>query len=401
MAKHILVITQYFYPEQFRINDICFELVKRGYKVTVLTGIPNYPEGKFFKGYGWGKKRKENINGVDVIRIPIVSRGKSAVRLVMNYYSFVVSGWLWNLFTKIKADCVFTFEVSPLLQAKIGVWYANKRKVPCYLYAQDLWPDNLEVVGGIRNKLVLNHYAKMASKIYNRYDKIFATSPSFVEEIRRRVEKNKEKVIYLPQYAEDFYRPLPKTATENIPQSEKFKVVFTGNIGQAQGLGILPKAAAILKERGVIDALFVIIGDGRYKDDLLKVIKEYGVEDAFSFIPRKPAEEIPKYLAACDAAFVSFMNNSLFEKTIPAKVQSYLACGIPIIASANGETKRIIEESGCGVCTDIGDGEALADGIIKLAKSDNYAAYGLNAVKYSEERFNKEAIIKALCEYFE
>ena len=141
MKKHILVVSQYFYPEPFRINDMCKEWVKRGYKVTVVTGIPNYPEGKFYKGYGWCKKRKENIDGIDVIRLPIFARNKGgALRLALNYYSFVISGFFGKLFTRIKADLVFTFEVSPMTQALVGVWYAKKRKIPHYLYVQDLWP---------------------------------------------------------------------------------------------------------------------------------------------------------------------------------------------------------------------------------------------------------------------
>ena len=131
MGKHILVISQYFYPEPFRINDICQEWIKRRHKVTVLTGIPNYPEGKFYKGYGWFKKRKENWNGVNIIRIPIISRGHSSFRLILNYYSFVISGWLWKAFTRLKPDLIFTFEVSPMTQALIGKWFSKRRKIYC------------------------------------------------------------------------------------------------------------------------------------------------------------------------------------------------------------------------------------------------------------------------------
>ena len=132
MKKHILVIAQYFYPEQFRINDICTEWVKRGYKVTVVTGIPNYPQGKYYDGYGLFKKRKETYNGIEIIRIPLVPRGNNSIMLALNYLSFVVSGFFWKMFTKIKADYVFIFEVSPMTQALPGVWYAKKRKIPCY-----------------------------------------------------------------------------------------------------------------------------------------------------------------------------------------------------------------------------------------------------------------------------
>ena len=202
-SKHILVISQYFYPEPFRINDICQEWVKRGYKVTVITGIPNYPQGKFYDGYGFTKKRKEIWNGIDVIRIPLIPRGHNSIGLMLNYLSFVVSGAFWKTFTRIKADYVFSFEVSPMTQVLIGCWYAKKHKVPHYVYVQDLWPENVQSVIGINNSLVIKPIDKMVDYIYSHSDEIFATSPSFVETIcNRKVKVDRKKVQYWPQYAE-------------------------------------------------------------------------------------------------------------------------------------------------------------------------------------------------------
>jgi hypothetical protein len=206
---HILVISQYFYPEPFRINDMCQEWVKRGHKVTVVTGIPNYPQGEFYKGYGWFKKRKETWNGVDVIRIPLTARGHGSIKLALNYFSFVVTGFFWSHFTRIKADYVFTFEVSPMTQALLGVWFAKRRKIPNYLYVQDLWPENVEIVTGIHSKAVLGPIGRMVNYIYKHCDAIFATSPSFVVDIQKRCPGQESMVHYLPQYAEEFYKPLP------------------------------------------------------------------------------------------------------------------------------------------------------------------------------------------------
>lgn len=380
MSKHILVISQYFYPEPFRINDICQEWVKRGHKVTVLTGIPNYPEGKFYKGYGWFKKRKENWNGIDIIRIPLISRGHSSIRLILNYYSFVWSGWFWKTFTSLKPDLIFTFEVSPMTQALIGKWFSKKRKIPNYLYVQDLWPENLEVVGGIHNKHILNHYQKMSDKIYAKCTKIFATSPSFVKAIQDRVE-DKEKVIYWPQYAEDIYKPVDNPNPPEIPKDDRFKIIFTGNVGYAQGLDILPKVA-----KKIDNVLFVIVGDGRYKEQLIK--ETVDMKDKFLFIDRQPAERIPELLCACDVAFISFMDNPLFEKTIPAKLQSYMACGMPILASASGETKRIIEEAKCGVCCELGNVDELIKQI-NYFKKMNLLKISLYSWKYQQNNFDK------------
>ena len=395
--KHILVVSQYFYPETFRINDMCQEWVKRGYEVTVITGIPNYPMGKFFDGYGYTKKRKEVWNGVNIVRIPLIPRGSSAIGMVANYLSFTASGFIKNLFTTIKADYVFTFEVSPMTQALIGCWYAKKHRVPHYLYVQDLWPENVETVTGIRNPMVIKPIDKMVDYIYKNTDEIFATSPSFVESIcNRRVKVDRKKVHYWPQYAEDFYVPCERKAIPEIPADDKFKIVFTGNIGTAQGLQILPEAAQLLRNKNV---RFVIVGDGRYLEEFKKDIQNHGVEGMFTMIPRQSAERIPEILAACDAAFLSFQDDELWAKTIPAKLQSYMACGMPIIASAKGETKRIIEEAECGVCSEIGDAKGLAENISNMMKSD-LSILGRQSRAYFEKKFDKHMLLDQMDMYF-
>lgn len=395
--KHILVISQYFYPEQFRINDICTEWVKRGYKVTVVTGIPNYPQGEFYDGYDLKHKRTEEWNGIKIIRIPLVPRGKNAIGMIANYMSFVASGYIWKCFTKIKADYVFTFEVSPMTQALLGVWYSKKYKVPNYLYVQDLWPENVEIVTGIHSPIVLKPIGKMVDYIYKNCDEIFATSPSFVKEICKRGVAE-EKVHYWPQYAEDFYKPMERKSIPEIPEEDVFKIIFTGNIGYAQGLDILPKTAELLKKEGA-KVKFYIVGDGRYKEEFENEINDRDVADMFQLIGRQPAERIPELLAACDAAFLSFMNNPLFEKTIPAKLQSYMACGMPIIASASGETKRIIEEAECGGCCEIGDVEELKNNIFQsINKHLNQMKE--NSRDYYMKRFQKQVLLDQFEQYF-
>ena len=405
MKKHILVISQYFYPENFRINDICKEWVKRGYEVTVVTGIPNYPKGKFFEGYGLLKKRKEEYEGIRIIRLPIVSRGKGSIRLALNYFSYVFSGFFWKTFTKVKADKVFIFEVSPMTQALVGVWYAKKRKIPCTLYAQDLWPENVEVVTGIHNKTIIGAIDKMVNYIYKNCGLILATSPSFVGRLEERTSvfdaDGKSKVKYWPQYAEEFYRPVPRKNLEDLKASDTFRVVFTGNIGYAQGLDILPKTAELLKQQNVW-CEFVIVGDGRYMEVLRKEISDRKVDEMFLLPGRKQPEEIPGYLALCDAAFISFANNPLFEMTIPAKLQSYMACEMPILAAANGETRRIINEAQCGICSEIGDAKRLAEAIKLLGNLDRNELEKMkeNAGRYCRLNFEKEALLNKL-EQFE
>lgn len=416
--QHILVISQYFYPEAFRINDICKEWVKQGYEVTVVTGIPNYPQGKFFQGYGWFRQRKEVYEGINIIRLPIVPRGKNAIMLVLNYLSFVVSGWFWKVFTKVKADKVFIFEVSPMTQALVGVWYAGKRnlprkhrfpgkhKLPCYIYVQDLWPENVEIVTGISNKQIIGAIDRMVDYIYRHCNKIFATSPSFVKRIEERQSAWKDgesKVAYWPQYAEEFYKPAEKTDLSDLSPSDSFRIAFTGNIGYAQGLDILPRTAVLLKQQNR-SCEFVIIGDGRYREEFEKEIAQNDVAEMFRLLGRKKPEEIPGYLAWCDMAFISFADNPLFSMTIPAKLQSYMACGMPILGVASGETKRVVEEAECGICVEGREAEALANCIINILqdedKEQKLNVWRQNALTYGNREFNQTKLLDWLSENY-
>lgn len=391
--KHILIICQHFYPEQFRINDMAFEWVKRGYKVTAVTGLPNYPEGKVYKGYGLFKKRYENVNGVDIYRIPLIPPGKTRVGLVLNYFSFPFFGLIWNAFTKIKADEVYMFETSPMNQCQVGVAYAKKHNVPCYLYVQDLWPENVEMITGIHSPIVIKPIERMVRNIYKGCTHIWGTSPSFVDSIRKYVdEKEHDKVSFMPQYAEDFYEPQPKV------NHTGFNVIFTGNIGQAQGLEILPKAASIIRAEGVKDIRFTIVGDGRARESFKESITAAGVWDLFEFAGRVKPTEVPGYLAKGDVAFISFADDEIFAKTIPAKLQSYMACAMPIVASAKGETARVISEADCGMCSEIGDAQSLAKNIIAMRNLsvDRLNEMGENAFNYNKEHFSKKKIMDYL-----
>ena len=395
--KHILVVSQYFYPESFRINDMCQEWVKRGYRVTVVTGIPNYPMGKTYDGYGLTKKRHEIWNGIEIYRIPLIPRGSSSIGMMLNYLSFMVSGVLAGKFKRIKADYVFSFEVSPMTQVLAGISFAKRLKVPHYLYVQDLWPENVITVTGISNPMIIKPIDKMVDHIYKNTDQIFATSPSFVDAIcERNVRVDRKKVHYWPQYAEDFYKPCDEKCVNEMPNDDSFKIIFTGNIGTAQGLQILPKTAALLKD---IDVKFIMVGDGRYLDAFNDEVRKNDVVDKFVMIPRQPAEKIPQLLCACDAAFLSFQDDPLWTKTIPAKLQSYMACGMPIIASAQGETKRIISEAGCGLCSAIGDHIELSIMIKEMMNAD-LNDMSIKSRHYFEEHFDKSMLMDQMEKYF-
>ena len=398
--KHILVISQYFYPEQFRVNDLCKEWVMRGYQITVITGIPNYPQGEFYEGYDYEQKRKENWEGIDIVRLAVRPRKTGSFNLLRNYMSFVKSGFEWVQKTDLKADQVFIYEVSPMTQALVGVWYAKKKNVPCSLYVTDLWPENVEIVLGIHNRLFLGAIGRLSDYIYKRCNYIFTSSESFIEKIGRRGVSRK-KLIFWPQYAEEFYRKKEKKEPLEIPDDGIANLCFAGNLGTAQGLDVLVEAAEILKRKKIL-IRFNIIGTGRYEEEFRRHIEEGGVSEYFHFIGPKPAKEISGYFAWCDAALITLSKCEVYAMTIPAKTQSCLACGIPVIASADGEVRKIIKTAQCGFAGAAGDAEALAENIICLLNlcPEEKEKLSANAIRYYKNNFDKQMLMDKMEEYF-
>src|SRR5699024_9524775 len=325
-----LLYSQFLYPEQFRINDICLDLVKRGYKVSVVTGIPNYPDGVFYEGYDWKNNRFENWKGINIYRMPILPRGKNSLQLVLNYFSFVLGSRMKQRTLPKDIDLVFTYEVSPMTQALPAVWYSKRMRVPHIIYVMDLWPENVVGVTGVNSNLIVRPINKMVNYIYNHSSKILTSSRSFKENIEQRGIKHR-KVTYWPQYAEEIY--VKHNKKNNKVKVEKLAIpsfVFAGNIGEGQGLEILPKAAKQLKNQN-IKVKFILIGDGRDKNNLISMVDNLSVSEYFIFINRQPAEMIPYYLAKFDVGLVILNEDEIFSRTIPAKLQSLMSCRKPIL----------------------------------------------------------------------
>lgn len=393
------MISQYFYPESFRINDICEEWVKRGYRVTVVTGIPNYPQGWFYEGYDYLHKRNEIWNGVEIIRLPIKPRKTGAINLSINYLSYVFEGWKWVRKTKLEADSVFIYEVSPMTQALVGVWYAKKNNLSCTLYVTDLWPENVETVLKTHNKLFLGMLGKMVDYIYKRCDYILTSSQSFIKKIRNRGVDNK-KLMYWPQYAEDFYKKVNRGNKLEIPNDGRVNLTFAGNLGSAQGLDVLVRAAQILKNEE-IRVRFNLIGNGRYETELKKHIEQADVAEFFNFISKKPAVEIPNYFAWSDAALIILSKSQVYAMTIPAKTQSCLACGMPVLVSADGEVQNIIKEANCGFYSSAGNAKELAYNIKKFINLSSVERERLseNSLRYYMDNFDKASLMDKVEKY--
>jgi glycosyltransferase involved in cell wall biosynthesis len=339
----ILIVTQYFYPENFKSNDLAFELQKRGHDVTVLTGIPNYPEGKIYDGYSVFKKRKQKINGVEIIRALLLPRGVGGgIRLFLNYFSWAFFASLKSIrlsYTK-KFDAVIVHEPSPITQFYPALMVKRIQKTPVYFWVMDLWPESLEIAGGVKNKFVLNFFKRMVQKFYNESEKILITSKGFKKSILEKGDYD-HKIEYFPNWAEDTISsgnldyPIPV-----LP--EGFKVMFAGNIGEAQDMESIMGAALKLKDRHS-NIKFILIGDGRKMPFVQDFIKEHHLQETVYTLGRFPVEAMASFFSAADILLVSLKDDPIFNLTVPAKVQAYMSSGKPIMAMLNGEGSQNIK----------------------------------------------------------
>ena len=392
----ILVICQYYYPEPFRISDICEELVRQGDEVTVLTGIPNYPEGKIYPGYDNGRKKEEIINGVHVIRSYTIPRKKGSLYRLLNYYSYAASSCLKVLLNQVRTadgkdfDVVFVNQLSPVMMAYAGMLYSWKHDRRLIMYCLDLWPESL-VAGGIKkDSLVYKVFNKISRHIYRSCDHILVTSQSFIEHLSNRFNIDKRQISYLPQYAEDIFNNLPE-----VEHNDFINLVFAGNIGEIQDVETIIRAAEILKSKK--DLLFHIVGGGTDLARLKDMVTQKELNNVV-FYGRRPIEEMPKFYAMADAMLVTLSNDPLLSMTLPGKVQSYMAAGKPIIGAIDGETSFIIEDSKSGYVSASGDATALADSITDFCKLSSFdkTLLGDNARKYYDDKFTKSKFVAKL-----
>ena len=398
----ILVISQHFYPENFRINDLCLGLQEKGNKVSVLTAKPNYPKGYFFEGYTFLNKSIDNYNGIKIYRSPIIPRGNgSGFRLFINYISFVIFGIFRLLLIREKFDKIFVYAPSPITVGYIGAFASIKFRAKAYLWVHDLWPESVKDAGGINNNFILYLVDIMTRSIYSLYKTILVQSPYFKDYLIEQ-SVNKNKIIYYPYYAEDFYKIVPEKEEIRSLYSDKLNFVFAGNIGVAQSFDTIIDAANILKEKS-IEFCFIIIGDGRDKKRVREKIKEYSLLKNFKFLGTYPPEKMSNFFGCADALIVSLRDTKIFSMTIPGKLQSYLACGKPIIASLNGIGAKIIRESNSGIVSKAEDSKSLADSIIEFIKlsDEQKKKLGHNARKYFEKEFQRTKLLNRLIDIFE
>jgi glycosyltransferase involved in cell wall biosynthesis len=398
----ILIVTQYFWPETFRINDLALALKERGHTVEILTGKPNYPKGKFYNSYSFFSRRTEVWNGIKIHRAPLIPRGNArGIRLMINYISFAVFCCIRGFFIKGKVDKIFVFEPSPVTVGIPALLLKWKKKAPVYFWVQDLWPHSVTAANGSSSEFLINILDNLTRWIYRKSDKILIQSEAFKEIILGQ-GIHPEKIIFYPNSVEDFFK-VKEINTDLLKMlPEGFKIMFAGNIGESQDFKTIVEAARIVKESNS-SIKWIILGDGRKKEYLERKVKELGLQNQILLLGSFPVEQMPDYFACADCLLVSLKKEYIFSLTIPSKIQSYLACGKPILASLDGEGARIVMEARAGLISEAESPLMLASKVLEFAEltKTDLAVMGNNGRLYFEANFERELLVGKLEVIFE
>ena len=390
----ILVVCQYYYPENFQITTICEQLVADGYDVTVLTGLPNYPTGIIPKEYIKGH-RDEVVNGVRVIRCDEIGRKKGVVYLALNYLSYLRSASMKINSLDNDFELVFVYQLSPVLMAIPGKKYAKKHNVPLLLYCCDLWPESMKMYIHSESNPAFRWIKKVSKKLYNSADRIICQSTSFLPYLKSTHNIPEHKLTYVPAFADETY-----LTQDFTPEDKTVDFVFLGNLGIAQNLIAVLEAVKKIKNLPGFKVHFV--GDGTFLDEMKLYVLQHDLDQIVIFYGRRPVEEMPKYYKIADACLVSLKADNATGLTLPSKVQGYMAAGKPIIGMISGSTKDIIEESQCGICVNADDIDGLATGMKDFIENrEKYKDCGQKARQYFIDNFSKNKFMMKIEEEIE
>jgi colanic acid biosynthesis glycosyl transferase WcaI len=394
----ILVVTQYFWPENFRINDLVAELTRRGHEVTVLTGRPNYPGGAVFPEFRASPDSFAKFAGAQVVRAPMVARGNGSIRLMLNYLSFAISAslvGLWKL-RKQRFDAIFAYEPSPITVGIPAVALRAWHRAPLAFWVLDLWPETLHAIGVVRSPRLLALIGKVVQFIYNRCDLILAQSKSFVPQIARYCTRGRP-IEYFPSWAESVFDLQGVAPAMEVPlRAGSFDVMFAGNIGDAQDFPAILAAAEKLRSHPRVR--WLIVGDGRVAEWVRAQIVARNLQHCVLMLGKYPVERMPSFYKHANALLVSLKDEPIFAMTIPGKLQSYLAAGVPVVAMLNGEGADLVERAGAGATCNAGDAEGLAAAVLRLVAlpEAQIQTMGRNASKVSAAEFDRATLMSWL-----
>lgn len=398
----LLIVSQYFWPEEFRINEVSKSLVNRGIQVDVLTGKPNYPEGRIFPGYRIGGCQREQYCGANISRVPLIPRGKnSRVRLAFNYLSFIVFGLVCGPWLKRgrKYDVIFVYGPSPLLLGLPALFLGWLKKVPVVIWVQDLWPQSLSATGYVHNRFILRAVEHVVRFIYRHADLLLVQSRAFVEPVR--VLASGTLIKYYPNSVDgNFAESADKEVPEVPGLDAAFPVMFAGNIGAAQAVDVIVEAATLLKDHREIQ--FIVLGDGSRREWMQEQASHRGLTNLH--LPgRYPVDAMPGFMQKASAMLVTLADREIFAATVPNKLQAYMAAGRPIIACMNGEGAQLVMEAGAGFAVPSEDSAGLANAVLRMYRMSALERNELatNARAYYRKYFDHEMLISKLIEHLE
>lgn len=392
----ILILSQYFWPENFRINDLALDLQENSIDVTVLTGYPNYPDGSIFSDFKKNKNNFNSLKNVPIIRVPIVPRGKTKIQLALNYLSFIFSAsiiGIWKL-RKHNFDYVIFFGTSPTTSGIPAVLFSKIFNAPLITWILDIWPDTLQALGTIKSKVLLNAISYLVRIIYKNSDYILGQSEIYLSKINE-IANDKGKLIYFPNWIETDLEKTDTNKLDNDNKSSHFELLFAGNFGEAQDFPSLLKTIKILKDKNI---RWNFLGSGRILDDFKKDLKMTGLLEKVKFHDPVPLKDVKKYFHKADALILSLQKKPLFEITVPGKLQSYMVASKPILAMIDGEANRIITKSNCGFASDAEDSKMFSENILRMAHlpQDEREILGKNGRDYAINNFSKKKVLNAL-----
>jgi glycosyltransferase involved in cell wall biosynthesis len=396
----ILVVTQYFWPESFRINELVKSLVDLGCEVAVIAGQPNYPEGRVLAGYSALSIREElHEHGYTIYRVPLAPRGNaSGARLALNYLSFVATASIigpWQVRAR-SFDVVLVYAPSPITQAIPGIVLKRVKGAKLVTWVQDLWPESLESTGFVKNQVALKAVEWVVRWIYCRNDLLLGQSRSFVAAIGPLAAG--VPVEYFPNPGEGAFQVVAGSNQAKLQLGGGFNVVFAGNLGRVQALDTIISAAEQLRH-SLPDVRFVLVGSGSRSQWLEEQVAQRELTNV-DLPGRFASEDMPAILAQASVLLVSLKRTPIMSQTIPAKLQAYLAAGRPVIASLDGEGANLIAESGAGLAVPAEDAVALAGAVAKLwsASADDRARMGDAGRRFYHSHFAPEVLARQLLE---
>lgn len=396
----ILIITQYFWPENFKINDFAASMQNRGHEVTVLTGIPNYPQGKFYKGYSFLKPKKEVYKNVNIVRTILFPRFyANGFWLFMNYLSFAFFSSI-AVFFRInkKFDLILVWEISPVTVGIPAIILKKIKRIPVFFWVLDLWPESVFAASNLNSGFFENLIDILVKKIYKNCDRILVSSRGFIDSIEKKNVKRSD-ISYVPNWAEDEYLIPVEISIPNIdtlfPKAGLI-IMFAGNIGEAQDFDSILKSIKLLEDQK--DIKWIILGDGRKKEWLRQRINEKKLHESVIMLGKFPLDQMPYFYSKADVMLITLKDEYIFSLTVPAKLQTYMACKKPILAMLNGETARVLDEAKAGLTCRAGDFENLAKNVLEIYHMNTVERKTLsnNAFEYYKNHFDKTLIINQL-----